>query len=117
MTKQYEETCYAVRDEHLRFAAGEGGGRLPDRILNACKDRTNHNNGGVGFPQDHQRDGVVVLRPHEGQDAVMKQRAVLLTHAVRIQEKRLEEEKLLASEQARLDETWKCWTRRLTRTS
>ena len=75
----------------------------------------------------------------------MKQRAVLLTHAVRIQEKRLQEEKLLASEQARLDETfnkvqeilalsqeteancfqsmatgpvfWKCWTRRLTRTS
>ena len=36
----------------------------------------------------------------------MKQRAVLLTHAVRIQEKRLQEEKLLASEQARLDETF-----------
>ena len=36
----------------------------------------------------------------------MKQRAVLLTHAVRIAEKRLEEEKLQASEQARLDEAF-----------
>ena len=108
MTKQYAEMCNTLRDEHLRFAAGEGGGRLPDRILNACKDRTDHNNGGDGFPQDRQRDGTVVLRPHEGQDAVMKQRAVLLTHAVRIQEKRVEEEKLRASRHAVTSPSTRC---------
>ena len=30
VTKQYEDMCYSVRDEHLRYAYGEGGGRVPD---------------------------------------------------------------------------------------
>jgi hypothetical protein len=107
--------CYSVRGEHLRYANGEGGGRVPDRLLDACKDRAGHNNGGEGFPLHRQTDGTVVLRPHEHQDAVMKQRAVLVTHAVRIEEKRLEEEKLLASEQMRLDEAFNTTHQILTR--
>ena len=96
-----------MRSEHLRYAATLGGGEVPDSELDKCASHPVHNNGGIGFPLDRNKDGTPVLRNHQMLESVPKHRAMYLNAPVRVEAKQLEEEKLLQRRQQKLDEDYK----------
>jgi hypothetical protein len=78
ITKPYESMCMGMRSEHLRYAATLGGGEVPDSELDKCASHPVHNNGGIGFPLDRNKDGTPVLRNHQMLESVPKHRAMYL---------------------------------------